>query len=112
MKLWGRKETYVICAECRVLFDPEYATNPRFAHLCKTHRRPLEEREARKRAVMEWIERHWEEYEEAAKIEAVNRNASSMQSALQQQFAAHNLGWQGLSNFAGAGNPNYQPYKP
>ena len=96
MKLFCRKEKeYAVCAECRVHFEPDRSfDNPRFSHLCPTHRKPLEEREARKRVVMAWIEYHWEEYEEIAKkqhADNLNQLAGLQAAALRQQ----NLGMQG-----------------
>ena len=91
MKLFCRKEKeYTVCATCRVHFEPygnEYATDISFADRCPKCRKPLVEVGERKRVVMDWIERHWEEYEEAAKKEAADRKAA-MASAMRASLAA------------------------
>ena len=91
MKLWGCKEDYAICDECSVYFEPEdiplAVIDPCLIHLCRTCRKPYIERAERKRVVMDWIERHCEEYEEAAKKEAADRKAA-MASAMRASLAA------------------------
>ena len=101
------KQKYSVCKECFVHFEPVTGYEAAWGHLCSVHRKPVMERDLRKRAIIEWASSNWERLEEMYKKETHVTNASytaSQQAGLEamaKQQQAQGLG--GLAQAAAFG---------
>ena len=91
MKFW--KPKYSVCEECKVHFEPatfEPATESEseWGHLCPTHRKPIMERDLKRRAVMTWARLNWERLAEMMEKESANTHELSYMSLQGRQAAA------------------------
>ena len=81
------KPKYSVCKECGVHFDPVtgYELEAAWGHLCSVHRKPVMERDLRKRAIIEWASSNWERLEEMYKKEMKETEGSMASYTASQQ---------------------------
>lgn len=78
------KPKHSVCAECGVHFEPVGANEARWGNLCATHRKPVMERDRKKRDVMFWAEAHWERLAVMMEREEIEQRAKYQSASYQE----------------------------
>lgn len=103
MKFW--KPKYSVCEECKVHFEPASEAESEWGHLCPPHRKPVMERDLKRKAVMKWARQNWERVAEMMEKEIAAEHAAEVarnQSAYEQMARAQPRSGQ-LGGFGGLG---------